>query len=129
MGMYYAQDGSFTSTLDIRPKGFFTKYTKKLNKKNKQEGYNKYNEYDEYDDDYYLNLDISYSDFMRVCNLLNTDKKDTTAAIIIQKWWKLIKYNQRKKYINAAIIIQRWWKHIKKDKNNKISIWDFLFFL
>lgn len=66
---------------------------------------------------------------MRVCNLLNTDKKDTTAAIIIQKWWKLIKYNQRKKYINAAIIIQRWWKHIKKNKNNKFSIWNFLLFL
>lgn len=129
MGMYYAQDGSFTSTLDIRPKGFFTKYTKKLNKKNKQEGDNKYNEYDEYDDDYYLNLDISYSDFMRVCNLLNTDKKDKIAAIIIQKWWKHIKHKRYKKNNSAAIIIQRWWRNIKKNKNNKFSIWNFLLFL
>lgn len=109
MGIYYGEDGSFTSTLDIKPKT--------------------YNQ--EYDDNYYLNLDISYSDFIRVCNLLNTDKKDKTAAIIIQKWWKHIKHKRYKKNM-SAIIIQRWWRNIKKNinhKNNKISIWNFLFFL
>lgn len=109
MGIYYAEDGSFTSTLDVRPKTFL--------KKN----------YQEYDDNYYLN--ISYSDFIRVCNLLNSDRKYKTAAIIIQKWWKHIKRERYKKNRSATIIIQRWWRHIKKKKNNRISIWDFLLFL
>ena len=55
MGIYYSANGSsFTSTLDIHPETF-TKYN--------------------YDDDE-SDLDISYSDFTRVCNLLNSDKKD-----------------------------------------------------
>lgn len=104
MGIYYAEDGSFTSTLDIKPKTFFTKYN----------------------DD--LNLDISNSDFMRVCNLLNVEKTDVIAAMIIQKWWRNI---QNKKYLNAAIIIQKWWRDNKSKlqrKTNKFSIWDFMWF-
>ena len=107
MGIYYAEDGSFTSTLDIKPKTFFTKYN----------------------DD--LNLDISFSDFMHVCDLLNVDKKDITAAIIIQNWWRNIQNIQNKKYLNAAIIIQRWWRNNKNKLQNKIkifSIWDFMWF-
>lgn len=123
MGIYYAEDGSFTSTLDVIPKTFLKK---NYNKQNKD---NYYNKYEEYDDNYYLNLDISYSDFIRVCNLLNSDKKDKIAAIIIQKWWKHIKHKRYKKNKSAAIIIQRWWRNIKKNKNKKFSIWNFLLFL
>jgi hypothetical protein len=109
MGIYYSENGSsFTSTLDIRPKTFFN------------------------NDD--LNLDISFSDFLQVCNLLNDKKKDVISAIIIQTWWKNIqsKKNKQKK---SAIIIQRWWRNIQNKlkfrKNNVeiISIWYFLLFL
>lgn len=89
MGIYYSANGSsFTSTLDIRPETF-TKYN--------------------YDNDDECDLDISYSDFTRVCNLLNSDKKDITAAIIIQRWWR----NNKNKL---------------QDKTNKFSIWDFMWF-
>jgi hypothetical protein len=107
MGIYYAEDGSFTSTLDIKPKTFFTKYNSDLN------------------------LDISNSDFMRVCNLLNVEKTDLIAAIIIQRWWRNIQTKKYKKYLNAAIIIQKWWRNNKNKLQNKtknFSIWDFMWF-
>jgi hypothetical protein len=87
MGIYYSADGSsFTSTLDIQPKTFFNND---------------------------LNLEMSVSDFIRVCNVLNVKKKDTIAAIIIQKWWRNI---QSKKHTNT--------------KNKEIfSIWNLLWVL
>jgi hypothetical protein len=110
MGIYYSADGSsFTSTLDVQPKSFFTKYINN----------------DESD------LNISYSDFMRVCDVLNVDKKDIIAAIIIQKWWRNIQTKKYKKYINASIIIQKWWRNNKNKLQNKtkiFSIWDFMWF-
>lgn len=99
MGIYYAEDGSFTSTLDIQPKTFFTKYNDKLD----------------------LNLDISYSDFIRVCNLLNSEKKDIKAAIIIQKWWRNNQSKKYKKYLKAAIIIQKWWRNIQTKNKLKLN--------
>jgi len=114
MGIYYSANGSsFTSTLDIHPETF-TKYN--------------------YDDDE-SDLDISYSDFTRVCNLLNSDKKDITAAIIIQRWWRNNQSKKYKKYLNATIIIQKWWKNIQTKNKlqldeeyniNKFFCWSFL---
>lgn len=106
MGIYYGEDGSFTSTLDIRPITYFTKYNNDLN------------------------LDISLCDFMRVCNVLNIKKKDTIAAIIIQRWCRHIIHKKYKRYKNAVIIIEKWWKKVNERNNeNKMSIWNFLWFL
>lgn len=124
MGIYYSGDGSsFTSTLDVQPNTFFTRCT---------------------NDD--INLDISFSDFMRVCNLLNYGKKNIIAAIVIQRWWRNIQIRKKSVTIiqrwwrniqikkKSATIIQTWWRIIqnksKKQKNdvkiNKFSIWNFL---
>lgn len=107
MGIYYGEDkSSFTSTLDIKPVTFFNSD---------------------------LNSDISMSDFLRVCNVLNVKNKDTIAAIIIQRWWKNIKYKKFKKDTDAAITIQKWWEKVNKKTNTKnketFSIWNLLWFL